>query len=271
MFCLAISVINQKKLTFSWPDWLKIRRSVPFDKLHFWKTAFFKGFQALLSSKWLEIRKFVVLSLLRNFTFEKLRCLRVFKALLRVESQTAVRRRKTERISCQNVAAEFCASEKSWNPSNLTNVMYVIYSVFKINGKTLVFGDISLGKSTETTSTKGNYFLSAGSTIFDSLPLKMGAKKFSSKNFSRFNQAATFKTTANGEKRIISNIVHVHILISQRFYPPKKKKNPSNWIFIPTQDHPKFPSFRSFFLNFPEILFKFRNHIRLHYFSLSEF
>ena len=38
--------------------------------------AFFKGFQALLSSKWLKIRKFVVLS---NVTFEKLLCLRVFK------------------------------------------------------------------------------------------------------------------------------------------------------------------------------------------------
>ena len=232
----------------SFAEFKMARNSKNLSFCHFWQTSLLKNcfFSRVfklcwVSSKWLEIWKFVVLSLLRNFTFEKLRCLRVFKALLRVESQTAVRRRKTERISCQNVAAEFCASEKSWNPSNLTNVMYVIYSVFKINGKTLVFGDISLGKSTETPSTKGNYFLSAGSTIFDSLPLKMGAKKLSSKNFSRFNQAATFKTTANGEKRIISNIVHVHILISQRFYPPKKKKKTPKSFQLDFHSNPRSP------------------------------
>ena len=82
----------------------KIRQSVT---LFFFQTAFFKAFQALLSSKWLKTRKFVKFIIFWQLHFWKTA---LFTLLLRVESQLS---KKTERISRQNVAAEFWKVRKS--------------------------------------------------------------------------------------------------------------------------------------------------------------
>ena len=76
---------------------LKIRRSVT---SIFSQTPFFKALQAFLISKWRKnskIRLFLTTSLLKN----------CFVYIFAESGESAVRPRKTERISRQNVAAEF--------------------------------------------------------------------------------------------------------------------------------------------------------------------
>jgi hypothetical protein len=132
---------------------------------------------------------------------------------------------ETEKISRQNVAIQFCAREKSWNPWNFPNPTLKTINLSKSNAENrLVRANLPRKNPPKWAEEKGTILSTSptGISVFQNLD---GPLNLVMKNCSRSYLTATFTTTSSSKTPILAANRPLDILTSVH-RPSKNPKTP---------------------------------------------